>query len=35
MVDLIESSPFELVELKKLGISKDYNHYLFALRKGK
>ncbi|MFQ7024269.1 MAG: hypothetical protein ACLRRQ_07740 [Lachnospira pectinoschiza] len=34
MVDLIESSPFELVELKKLGISKDYNHYLFALRKG-
>lgn len=22
-------------ELKKLGISKDYNHYLFALRKGK
>ena len=35
MVDLIESSPFERVELKKLGISKDYNHYLFALRKGK
>jgi len=34
MVDLIENSPFELVELKKLGISKDYNHYLFALRKG-
>ena len=33
MVDLIEKSPFELVELKKLGISKDYNHYLFALRK--
>ncbi len=34
MVDLIEKSSFELVELKKLGISKDYNHYLFALRKG-
>lgn len=35
MVDLLENSPFELVELKKLGISKDYNHYLFALRKEK
>lgn len=33
LIDLIEKSPFELVELKKLGISKDYNHYLFALRK--
>lgn len=34
MMDLIEKSPFELIELKKLGISKDYNHYLFVLRKG-
>lgn len=33
MVALIESSPFQLVELKQLGISKDYNHYLFVLRK--
>lgn len=33
MVDLIEKSQFELIEIKKLGISKDYNHYLFALRK--
>lgn len=33
MITLIESSPFKLVELKQLGVSKDYNHYLFALQK--
>lgn len=33
MIQLVEDSPFELIELRKLGISKDYNHYLFALKK--
>lgn len=33
MITLIENSPFVLVELKQLGVSKDYNHYLFALQK--
>lgn len=34
LVELFENSPFEIVAIQKLGISKDYNHYLFVLKKG-
>lgn len=33
ILELILETPFELIELKKLGIDKDFNHYMYVLQK--
>lgn len=32
-IDLIEHTQFNILEIKQLGISKDYNHYMIVLKK--